>query len=349
MVRLYIIEDDEMIRNGLQDCFTWADHGVIIVGASGDGKVAFEQIRSLNVDVILTDVVLPGMTGIELAIALRESGWPGEIIMMSAFQDVDYLRAALRTQSVDFLFKPMKTDELAEAIRCAVHRVHKRRGVEVLSEREWKALLDDALKKTDPEKLKNVLQAAWMSIRFDRRPVGTLAMRAAEVFQICEKNVCLEIAEELCAEIRERILSAINIDRTARAYSEGSHELVEMLAQYASEWAFAVELTDHIISDLPNAEPNVLASKMHVSRAAFYRKFSHAFRSSLSDRIVQLRIRVACSLLENTTLRIYEVAEHLGYTDVNYFTRIFRQQIGMLPSKYRAQMNNIEDDESGGP
>jgi len=348
MVQLYIIEDDEMIRKGLEEFFRWPEHNVEVVGSSSDGRIALKEILDQNVDVILTDIVLPGMSGIELAKALRAEYWPGEIIMMSAFQDVDYLRAALKTQSVDFLFKPMKLDELAAAMRNAVHRVQQRQGIKILSEPQWRVMLKEAFNNLNLDSIEIALQAAWVSVRFDKCVDEPIATRAARAFKICERSVCLEAAEDLCIKVQENILLAATKDDIARIYAEGSKNLLEILRHSFSEWFFAAELTHLIINDLPNAEPTLLATKMHISRSAFYRKFSHAFHSSLSDRIVHLRIRVASELLENSPLRIYEVAESVGYTDVNYFTRIFRQQIGVLPSKYRALVNNIVEEESEG-
>lgn len=96
MVRFFIVEDDRLICYGLRDCFPWRELGAQVCGVCDNGKNALERILAEEVDVVLTDIVLPGMDGIELGKALRERGWPGEMIMMSAFQNVDYVRGALR-------------------------------------------------------------------------------------------------------------------------------------------------------------------------------------------------------------------------------------------------------------
>lgn len=117
-VTLLIVDDESPIREGLVECVRWDTLGIEIVGSAEDGKEALALFQRLKPDILLTDVVMPGLNGMELATKIRSSG---EIvprtIFMSAYQDVDYLKSAFKLDAVDYLLKPINIDELTQVVQ----------------------------------------------------------------------------------------------------------------------------------------------------------------------------------------------------------------------------------------
>ena len=238
MVRFFIVEDDRLICEGLRDCFPWRELGAQVCGVCDNGKNALERILAEEVDVVLTDIVLPGMDGIELGKALRERGWPGEMIMMSAFQNVDYVRGALKTQAVDFLFKPVQMSELREGVMRTVERVRDRRAVSPYDETVWREPLGAALETCEQEALLHSLQEAWTILSSGTGDTEVVRARAGGVLAFCRELICLNAAERKLEEALERLENARSVAQLREEYERAVDSLSRVLTENAREWRF---------------------------------------------------------------------------------------------------------------
>lgn len=140
MVKFYIVDDEDMIREGLHYYFNWEEYGAKVVGSQINGELAMTEILELNPDVVITDVVMPRMDGIELASRLRLSGYSGEIIFLSAYQEMSYVKTAFKFDAVDFIFKPIQSDEFIEVIANVVDIVNDKKEKQKLIKNAQKAV-----------------------------------------------------------------------------------------------------------------------------------------------------------------------------------------------------------------
>ena len=112
MLKLLIIDDEEPVRKGLAKFIENKGYPITIIGSVTDGNEALEIIDSENPDIILTDVVMPGMKGTELAMEIKKRKLPVKIIMISGYNDSDYLKQAIKYDAIDYILKPIDLDEL---------------------------------------------------------------------------------------------------------------------------------------------------------------------------------------------------------------------------------------------
>ena len=117
MLRIVIVEDEDIIRQGLIATFDWEAVGAKVVGEAADGAEALPLIRSLHPDVLLTDIRMPNMDGLELARVLQEENILPKLVYLTSFADFDYVREALRLQAADYLLKPVDDEELARLLQ----------------------------------------------------------------------------------------------------------------------------------------------------------------------------------------------------------------------------------------
>lgn len=115
MHRILLVDDEPLILEHTRSLLQWETLNCQIVGAVCDGLAGIESIRSLQPDIVITDVVMPGMSGLEMIDAVR-----GEcdcrFIVLSGYQEFDYVRHALRSGAVDYLLKPVMAADLYDAI-----------------------------------------------------------------------------------------------------------------------------------------------------------------------------------------------------------------------------------------
>ncbi len=110
--RLAIVDDDTQIREGLASYFPWAGLGFDVVATFEDGEGLLERLASGGIDVVLCDVRLPRMSGIDVANRIARDFPDVRVVFLSAHRDYEYLRAALKCQAVDYVLKPASEREL---------------------------------------------------------------------------------------------------------------------------------------------------------------------------------------------------------------------------------------------
>nr|WP_268891125.1 response regulator transcription factor [Cellulomonas citrea] len=115
-VRVLLVDDQPLMRMGFRLVLD-AEDGIEVVGEAGDGQVAIEQVAALAPDVVLMDVRMPRMNGIEATSALVEAAPDVRVLILTTFDLDEYAFAALRAGASGFLLKDARPAELAEAIR----------------------------------------------------------------------------------------------------------------------------------------------------------------------------------------------------------------------------------------
>lgn len=113
---ILIVDDEPRIRNGLSR-FDWSRVGFNLVGSAWSGHAALDLIAANGApDVLMTDVRMPGMDGIELARAVRLTHPQCDVIFLSGFADLEFIQAAFEIGAVQYLVKPLNEDELKKAL-----------------------------------------------------------------------------------------------------------------------------------------------------------------------------------------------------------------------------------------
>lgn len=120
LIRVLVVEDHAVVREGLCSLLT-ARYGVTVVGEAADGLVAVDKAQALKPDVILMDLAMPRMTGLEAILKIRETDPDARILVLTSFSEDAKISAAIRAGAMGFLLKDSSADDLAHAIQ-SVHR-----------------------------------------------------------------------------------------------------------------------------------------------------------------------------------------------------------------------------------
>jgi two-component system, NarL family, response regulator LiaR len=115
-IRVLIVDDHAVVRRGLR-AFLEVQTDIEVVGEANDGVAAVRLADSLRPDVLLMDVVMPGVDGIEAIRRIRVEGVPVKIIVLTSFADDQKVFAAVQAGADGYLLKDVRPDELSEAIR----------------------------------------------------------------------------------------------------------------------------------------------------------------------------------------------------------------------------------------
>ena len=149
MLKVLIVDDEAVVRRGIMLGMDWAAMGCVVVGEAANGEEGIAAVERYSPNLIITDVRMPRMDGIEMLGRLREMGCRAHVILLTAHSDFSYARSALQLGADDYLLKPFRDQELVSAIDKV------RRKEQELTD----LTVQDALPLAKGDKSKYVLQA----------------------------------------------------------------------------------------------------------------------------------------------------------------------------------------------
>jgi two-component system response regulator YesN len=127
--RLIIVDDDEVICSGLRYGIKWEENGVAVVGTAYDGEAALELIKKEMPDIVLVDINLPFLDGLELSSILRQEYPEIKIILLTAYAEFNFAKKAVKLQVFDYITKPFDNQKVLEAVCNAKENVIKEREI----------------------------------------------------------------------------------------------------------------------------------------------------------------------------------------------------------------------------
>lgn len=115
-MKLLIVDDEKLTREGIRDSVAKLSLPIDAILLADDGRHGLEVAKAMGPDIVLTDIRMPRMTGVDMAEAILEQNPDTAIIFMSAYSDKEYLKAAIKLKAVRYVEKPISLSELADAL-----------------------------------------------------------------------------------------------------------------------------------------------------------------------------------------------------------------------------------------
>lgn len=127
MYRIMIADDEPLIIKGLRKMMDWERMDVRIIGEAQDGRELMELLEKEQPDIIISDISMPGKSGLDIIREISEQNMDTKVIFVSGFQEFSYAKAAIKYGAVDYLLKPVTVEELEKAINRAKEMLGERR------------------------------------------------------------------------------------------------------------------------------------------------------------------------------------------------------------------------------
>lgn len=149
MLRVMLVDDEPNVRQGVKMMIPWDELDLEVIAEGEDGDDGLNKILIHNPDIVIADVKMPGMTGIEMLTAAQKNGFKGQALILSGYSDFTYAKEAISLGVKQFILKPVDEDELIQCLKQVRDEILKeqashitiRKGNEYINEQFIKSLL----------------------------------------------------------------------------------------------------------------------------------------------------------------------------------------------------------------
>ena len=364
MIKVFLVEDEAIIRRGIKKNVEWEKNGFEFVGEAGDGEYAYPQILKTEPDILITDIKMPFMDGLELSHLVKKILPNTKIIILSGYNEFEYAKEAITIGISEYLLKPVTAASLTAVLRKVKEEIREEKEKSRLLERyfvsyeKYNAFLDKTdYTGVDRKLIQDFLKLGsageeGMFIDEYLAAVGENNYRSLLLRQYMTIDIffCVQeflkglsvCADEIPPELGDikyipkivvseeqtvsylKELFAFAISERDRVSGNRYGSLIDTAKQY---------LAEHFESN--DVSLNTVAAQVGVSSSYFSSIFKQETGQSFVEYLTKLRIDKACELLRCTTLRTAEIGERVGYNDPHYSSATFKKVTGVSPKDYK--------------
>lgn len=354
-----IVDDEAMPRTVLQEHIPWNELSVSKVYLATDGEEAVEQARRFRPEIIISDIKMPRLNGLEMAAAVREFLPACQLIFLSGYSDKEYLKSAIRLRAASYVEKPLNPDEIIATVREVTSELQRRekptaeelffRGEhcpdrplnnDVFNTGEaFRSQLDKLIRNNKKEDTFVVLRRLYEEIS---RCEGTapeclrhlycqilfLFLHAAENHNV--RTLTAQSDRLLYTVSRQETLTGLRdiLQQTAQEYFN---------AQKPSCPDIYTQVEDYLESHYRDCLLTVqnIACSLGFTNTYLCAAYKKSCGKTINQRLTEIRLFHAKELLTATSCKLYEVANAVGYQDGKYFVKLFTRETGLSPREYQ--------------
>lgn len=128
MIRLLIVDDEKIIRKTISEHIDWEQLGIEVIGTAKDGIEAYDMILDESPDIVMTDIKMPGFSGLELLQRIKKINKDAEFIILSGYNEFDFAREAMQHGVRHYLLKPCNEEQIIQSVKQVMEELAKKRA-----------------------------------------------------------------------------------------------------------------------------------------------------------------------------------------------------------------------------
>lgn len=203
MYRLLAVDDEPFITEGLKHIIDWEEYGIELTGTASNGVEALELIKSLGADILITDIKMPKMSGLELIQRVKKIAPNTRFIVLSGYDDFEYLKESIKLGIENYLLKPVNCEELEETIINVRNKIEAQAIQKSYSDKDVDIIRNNILYRWATgsiNQLELVERAAFLDIPLEASKYVVCILRL--FINPPVEQALMQKAQELCSELK---------------------------------------------------------------------------------------------------------------------------------------------------
>ena len=340
--RIIIVDDDIKVRRGLVELINWKEIGAEVVLTAKNGKEAADYLMQCGAAIVISDIRMPVMDGLELAGFIKDNHLDVSVILLSAYSEFAYAQRALALGVQEYILKPInraKLNELADKVKQLIDaRALKTEHYKKIYTLEFVEKVNHALKSMDINGMDELVNntkdiKSFSEIKeYYLRILSLFAEYASEngIRDILPKDYIKEISQMSGEEACKRYVS----NCFAALCDSSSNEKTELYLKIQNY----IEMS-YGKMDLSTAS---IAEHFGFSSSYISTIFKSAVGITITQYITDCRMKNAVRLLKESHFSINEISVKCGYSNLPYFYRTFKECFGVAPALFREKESGKE-------
>ena len=356
--KVLLVEDEIEMLEGLKNIINWEEHGFCVVAALRNGAEALECALRLMPDVIVTDITMPGMNGLEMLRELKKKLPRVKSIVLTCHEDFLYAKEVISLGADEYLVKHMLTEEILTQTIIKIKQVLDS-GIKSLYNHIGAEVSDISSSTGQTGHLSELCNLYDVYIQPLKSAVKNYD---AATYAALSYELLLHITQKYHPALRRAMLCRILIE-SALALPDAagiSLEIIQLKNNDCSVevlFANAVELISKKISFYKNNTSNpqvlkaiayievclsdndlsldVVSKHVNMNSSYFSRLLKQELGVSFTDFVLEKRLKKASEFLMTTSLSVDEITQLIGINSPSYFYRIYKRITGKTPSEVR--------------
>lgn len=378
MYKLIVVDDEAVIRNGLVHGNPWNTWGFEIVGQASDGLEAIEIIKEQAPDVVLTDIRMPKYDGVQLMEYLNANYPSIKIVILSGYSDFEYLNKSIKNNVFDYLLKPTQEEDFIDLFSRLKQKLDEDNAEKAyIKELEWAQQLMKlnsylmGITTFTSEEMKWIPEKGFVTLwtmEKDKREKAFSQLKnknqkLQSVFYQIFPEILIGISKQSPKELFEQMQNnyptlSVGVSQEFEeknyylAYQEAKEALEQTRYTGSGQWIAYETLASANLSPLAQEILHIVTEEYNnniisldyigerVDKTPSYisKVFKKEIGYNFTTYITKKRMEKAKEMLQDISIKVYEIGEELGYADPSTFIKVFRKTYGMSPNEYREQI-----------
>lgn len=352
MYKVVLADDEHMIKRSMSKLIEQSGEPFQVVGEAEDGQQALTLVEQQSPDLLITDIRMPVMDGLELIEAVTSGKLTTRIVIISGYDDFGYAQKALQMGAFDYLLKPIKPGLFQDMLHRLATQLNEsqqaasKRSEWLLLSNSYQNTLADQIWLLNREVAFEMMEQLHSQFTSDQPTPSQLKERYTDLFTLLTGELENRNQEPLRA-------SSALLDSSAVGWPDGAPEQLQAVCRLMDDWMEelrstrkwgthhhlhrAVEYMKEHYAD-PDLDLLRVADVAEVSPSYFSRVFKQEIGVSFVSYLTQLRLEKAKAMLADARCKTYEVALQVGYEDYPHFAKLFKKHSGVTPTDYRKRL-----------
>ncbi|WP_130805675.1 response regulator transcription factor [Senegalia massiliensis] len=344
MYTVMIVDDMEIMRRRIKRLNIWKDNNDFkILDEAEDGEIALEKLRKKRVDLLITDISMPVIDGVELLEKVYKENLAGAVVFLTEHKDFSFAKKAIRYDIFDYLLKPVNNEDLKELLKRVKRYLGQNLDIYYPKSQVDNYIKDICNTKMGTERINIIIDNIISVLDGD---VSKIIIILQKLYEDIIKNIIKN--HNWILNFLDR--SNYNIDLNQY---KNINNIKKVILQKITEILyiknkFILKGKTYLIEDICGFILNNVESDINMERISntFFLSKNHlgdVFKNetgiTIRDYIAMVKIERAKYLLKQDDLKVYEIAEKLEYS-VDYFSKLFKKHEGISPTNYKSKNIN---------